>query len=171
MKRFQTEYSENSITYWPVYEAGRTGILFFIVLGTLFVATSIWVLLDNPSRGTRLGTLAALSIVAVALYAIIRLISRVMDTKIIVSTKGIVCFKGDASIEEQISWENVSAVYFAQDSWYGRKSCRIHLKKASSSELHINDPCDFVLPVSSVDEKKLLQFVPSHLWKNDPWYP
>ena len=31
MKRFQTEYSENSITYWPFYEAGKIGIIYLIL--------------------------------------------------------------------------------------------------------------------------------------------
>ena len=47
MKKIQAEYFENSITYWPTYEVR---IIALIVLGTLFIATSIWVLLDNPSK-------------------------------------------------------------------------------------------------------------------------
>ncbi len=53
MKRFRTQYSENSITYWPSYEAGVIGIIFLVVLGTLFVTTAIWTLLDNPSKKDR----------------------------------------------------------------------------------------------------------------------
>lgn len=62
MKRFKTEYSENSITYWPAYEAGIMAIIFVVVLGTACVVTAICILLDNTSRGTQLATQIALSI-------------------------------------------------------------------------------------------------------------
>lgn len=170
MKRFQAEYSENSITYWPAYEAGKIGIIFFVVIGTLFIATSIWTLLDNPSRKTYLGILVAFPLVVVALCSVFSLILRTMHTKIVVSKEGIGYFKSNVAIEKQISWKEVSAIYFSQDLWYGNKSCRIVFNKSLSPKLHEKDICDFVLPVSSVDEQKLLQLIPNHLWKNNPLY-
>ena len=170
MKRFQTEYSENSITYWPAYEAGKIGMIFLVVLGTLFIATSIWALLDNPSRKTSLEILVAFPLVVVALCSAFSFVFRTMHTKIVVSKEGIGCFKSIVAVEKQISWKEVSAVYFSQDPWYGRKSCRIYFYKSLSPKLHEKDTCDFVLPVASVDEQKLLQLIPNHLWKNNPWY-
>ena len=168
MKRFQAEYSENSITYWPTYEAGVIGSIFLVVLGSLFIATSIWVLLDNPSRTIALEILVAFLLVVFALYCAGRYLSRVMHTKIVVSKEGIVYFQNNTAIEKQISWDEVSAVCFCQDPWYGRKSYRIYFDKTPSQELHEKDKCDFVLPVSSVDEQKLLQLITKYLWKNNP---
>ena len=168
MKRFQAEYSENSITYWPTYEAGKVGIIALIVVGSLFIATSIWVLLDNPSRITALEILVAFPLVVFALYCAGRYLSRVMYTKIVVSKEGIVYFKNNTAIEKQISWDEVSAVFFSQDPWYGRKICKIFFDKAPSQELNEKDKCDFVFPVSSVDEQKLLHVIPKYLWKNNP---
>lgn len=170
MKRFQAQYSETSIIYWPVYEAGKIGIIFLVVIGTLFITPSIWILLDNPSGKTCLKTLVAFSLVVIALYSASRLIFRTMHTKIVVSKEGIVYFKSNGVIKKQISWKEVLAVYFNQDPWYGRKSCRIFLNNSLSSKLHEKGACDFVLPIASVDEQKLLHLIPSYLWKNDPWY-
>lgn len=170
MKRFQTEYSENSITYWPAYEAGKIGIIFLSVLGTLFIATAIWILFDNPSRETQLETQVALPIVVFVLCIVLRYTYRTMHTKIVISKAGIAYFKNNVAIEKRINWEEVSAVYFSQDPWYGRKSCRIFFKKISSQRPRELDKCDFVLPVYSVNEQKLLQLIPKSLWINNPWY-
>ena len=169
MKRFQTEYSENSITYWPFYEAGKIGIISLVVLGTLFVTTAIWPLLDNPSRETRLETQVALPIVVLVLCVVLRYIYRTMHKKIVISNTGIVYFRNNVAVEKQIEWEDVESVYFAQDSWYGRKSFRIFLKKISFQSPRKIDKCDFVIPVNSVDEQKLLQLIPKGLWANNPW--
>ena len=170
MKRLRTQYSENSITYWPSYEAGVIGIIFLVVLGTLFVTTAIWTLLDNPSRDALLETLVALPIVVLVLYAALRYTNRTMYKRIVVSTTGIVYFRNNIAVEKQISWDDIEAVYFNQELWYGRKSCRIYFKKISSQGVCENDKCDFVLPVHAVDEQKFLQLIPKHLWANTPWY-
>ena len=170
MKRFQTEYSENSITYWPAYEAGKIGIIFLVVLGTLFVTTAIWTLIDNPSRETQLETQVALPIVVFVLCVMLRYTYRTMHKKIVISNTGIAYFKNNVAAEQQIEWKDVEAVYFCQDPWYGRKSCRIFFSKTSSPKIHKKDACDFVLPVASVDEQKLLQLIPNHLRKNNPWW-
>ena len=169
MKYFQTEYSENSITYWPAYEAGKNGMIFFIVLGSLFITASIWVLLDNPSKNTYLEILVALPLVVFALCAVCSYIFRIMRTKIVVSREGIGYFENNHAKKRQINWKEVSAVYFSQDPWYGRKSCRIFFITASSLKPSENGPCNFVLPVASVDKQKLLQLIPNYLWKNNPW--
>jgi hypothetical protein len=75
MKKFQAEYSENSITYWPTYEAGKVGIIALIVLGTLFIVTSIWALLDNPSKTTALEIVVAFPLVVFVLYLATRYLS------------------------------------------------------------------------------------------------
>ena len=107
MKRFQAKYTENSITYWPTYEVGKIGIIFFVILGSLFVALALWVLLDNSSKKTFLQFLIALPLAVVALYVVISFMFRIMHAKIVVSTEGILYFKYDGLIEKQISWENV----------------------------------------------------------------
>ena len=93
MKKFQAEYSENSITYWPTYEAGKVGIIALIVLGTLFIVTSIWALLDNPSKTTALEIVVAFPLVVFVLYLTTRYLSQMMYSKIVVSAEGIVYFK------------------------------------------------------------------------------
>ena len=168
MKRFQAESSENSITYWPFYEAGKIGRIFLVVLGTLFITTFILILLDNPSSTTFWGTLVIFPLVVAALYYAFSYISRTMYTKIVVSTAGIVFFKNNNAIEKQICWGEVSAVYFSQDPWYGRKSCRIFFNKEQPHDPSEKDKCDFALPISSVDEQKLQQLIPNYLWKKNP---
>ena len=170
MKRFQTEYLENSITYWPTYKAGRIGIILLVVLGLIFIATSIWTLLDNTSRNTRLEILMALPFVVLVLWVAFNFVVRTMQTKIVVSKEGIMRFQNNSAIEKQISWDDVSSVYFCQDLWYGTKSCRIYFTKTIHPKTNEKDSCDFVLPVNSVDEQKLLQLIPKCLWKNNPWY-
>lgn len=168
-KRFQIDYSENSITYWPAYDAGKIGFIYFVVLGLIFIATSIWILLDNPSSETRLEIQMAFPIVVLALCVVFGFIYRAMHVKIVVSDTGIEYFKNNVLAEIQISWEDISAVYFRQDLWYGRKSCEIFLKKTTSERPSEKGKCDFKIPVHSVDEQKLLQFIPRYLWKNNPW--
>ena len=169
IKRFQAEYSENSITYWPIYEAGKIGIIYLTVLGILFVTTSIWILLDNPSRQTCLETQIALPIGVLALCILLGYIYRTMYKKIVVSNEGIICYKNNDRVEKHILWEDVELVYFRQDSWYGRKSCKIFLKNTSFKSPRETQKCDFAFPVNSVDEHKLLQLVPDCLWANHPW--
>lgn len=170
MKRLQTEYSKNSITYWPAYEAGKIGIISLVVLGTLFVTTTIWTLLDNPSRETQLEVQVALPLVVFAFCVAIRYAYRVMHKKIVISNAGIASFKNNGEAEKQIVWKDIEAVYFSQELWYGRKTCRIFFKKITPQSPHEKDKCDFAFPVHSVDEQKLLQLIPKYLWKNDPWY-
>lgn len=170
MKRIQSEYSENGITYWPSYEAGRIGLIFFSVLGTLFIATSILALLDNPSRETRSGILIALPIVVIALCATLRFVYRAMQIKFVVSDAGIAYFENTAVPKTQISWEDVTGIYFEQELWHGRKSCKIILNEALYPAHLTKDGCVFILPVYSVDTQILLKFIPNHLWKNHPWY-
>ena len=169
MKRFQSEYSENRVTYWPYYEVGKIGIISLIVLGTLFVTTAIWTLLDNPSREMRLETQVALLIVFLVLCVVLRYTYRTMHKKIVVSTQGIVWFRNNVAIEKHVGWNDIEAIYFRQELWYGRRSCRIFLKKISPQSQHENDKGYLTLPVSSVDEKKLLQLIPKCLWANNPW--
>lgn len=168
MKKIQAKYSENSIIYWPSYAAGRIGIIYLGVVGIPFIATLIWTLLDNPSNEARLETQMALPLVVIALCTVFSLIYRKMHTKIIVSSTGIEYFKNDNVAEKKIKWEDVSAIYFKQELWYGRKTCRIFLKNSGSLTFGKNNKCDFVLPVYSVDEQKLLQLIPDYLWKNHP---
>ena len=168
MKRFQAEYTENSITYWPTYEAGKVGIIALIVLGTLFIATSIWVLLDNPSKTTALEIVVAFPLVVFVLYLTTRYLSQMMYSKIVVSAEGIVYFKDSVASKKQISWSEVLGVYFHQDPWYGRKTCRIFFKKEQAHEPREKDRPNFVLPISSVDEQKLQQLIPNDLWGNNP---
>ena len=163
MKRFQTEYSENSITYWPAYEVGKIGLIYFIVLGILLLTTFIWILLDNPSRETQLFALVALPIVVFVLLVVFRYTYRTMYKKIVVSNTGIEYFKNNVAAKKQIRWEDIEAVYFSQDPWYGRKSYRIIFKKEISQSPRKGDKCDFAIPVDAIDEQKLLQFIPRHL--------
>lgn len=168
MKQLQAEYSDNSITYWPTYEAGKIGRVFLVVSCILFVATSLCLALGNSTRATRLGILLVFPFVMTTFYYALSYVSRIMHMKIVVSSEGIAHFKSKTTIEKQIGWEDVTAVYFFQDPWYGRKSCRIYLKKAQSPRISEKDKCDYVLPVNSVDERKLLRLIPSCLWKNNP---
>ena len=170
MKQYQTEYSENSVTYWPSYTAGRIGIVLLLVIGILFIITSVWTLLDNPSKETQLEIQVAFPIVVIALCAIFRIIYRTMHVKIVISNTGIGYYKNNVVAEQQILWKDISAVYFNQEHWYGRKTCKIFLTKTSSLTPCKKDKCDFVLPVCSVDEQKLVQLIPAYLWKNNPWY-
>ena len=45
MKQFQAKHSKDSITYRPSYEAGRIGIILFLLLGILFIILSPFLLL------------------------------------------------------------------------------------------------------------------------------
>ena len=168
MKKFQAEYSENSITYWPTYEAAKVGMIALTVLGTLFIVTSIWALLDNPSKTTASEIVVAFPLVVLVLYLAARYLSRMMYSKIVVSTEGIVYFKDSIARKKQISWSEVLGVYFHQDPWYGRKTCRIFFKKEQAHEPREKDRPNFVLPISSGDEQKLQQLIPNDLWGNNP---
>ena len=170
MKIIQTEYSENSVTYWPVYKEGKIGIILSAIFGMLCVALGILILLDNSSKGTKLTILAALLIVIFVLLVGIRYIYRIMYMKIIVSDTEITYCKNNTADKKQILWENVESVYFNQDLWYGRKSLKIFCRKSENQKSAEKDICDCVLPVNAVDEQKLLQLIPNHLWKNQPWW-
>ena len=169
MEKIETEYSDTRIIYWPSYEAGKIGIVFFSVLGAMFIAISLWTLLDNITIGTQLEIIVAIPVVVIAWWISCKFILRKMYVKIVVSNTGIVYSNNYTKEEKQISWGEISAVYFSQEHWHGRKSCRIYLKKAAPQPPREKESCDFVLPVASVDEKKFLQFIPNYLWTNDPW--
>ena len=166
MKRGQAIYSEGKITYWPAYEAGKIGLIFLGGTGALFTATSLWILLDDPSRGTQRTILVLFPLIFVALYVAICFVLRAMRTKIVISKEGIEYFKNMDTIDKQIDWKDVGAVSFTQELWYGRKACQIFLSKAKAQSSRKKDECDFLLPVQSVDEQTLLQLIPEHLWKN-----
>ena len=110
MKRGQAIYSEGKITYWPAYEAGKIGLIFLGGTGALFTATSLWILLDDPSRGTQRTILVLFPLIFVALYVAICFVLRAMRTKIVISKEGIEYFKNMDTIDKQIDWKDVGAV-------------------------------------------------------------
>jgi len=169
MKKNMTVYSDNSITYWPFYEAGRIGVIYFLVIGIIFIAISLQTLSDNISKGTRLCIIVVIPVVVIALLVICSFIFRAMHKKIVVSNTGVEYSNKYTKSENKICWEEVSAVCFTQEHWYGRKSCKIFLKKKTFQKPQKNDKYDILLPVNSVDEQKLLQFIPEYLWKNNPY--
>ena len=168
MKNGKTRYSKNSITYWPSYEGGKIILIYFGALGILFIATLIWLMLENPSEEALLEVKIVLPIIVVAICALFSFVYRVMQTKITVSDVGIEYFKNDDNVEKVIPWEDISAIYFKQEQLsYGRKTCRVFLKNSTCLNKSHND-CDFVLPVYGVDINRLLELIPKHLWKNNP---
>ena len=170
MKQNRIEYSNNRIVYWPFYEAATVGVIYLLVIGALFIAASIWMLLDNPSSETNLGIQLIFLLGVVALCTTFRFVSRRMHTRIIISNEGIRYKNGNFQVEKQIRWDDVSLVYFCQEHWYGTKACKIFYKTTLSYEHHKKYKCDFLLPVYDVDEQKLLRFIPNYLWGNKPWH-
>lgn len=171
MRKHSNRIFENRIEFWPYYEAGMAGSIVLIVIGTLYVATAIWILLEETAtRETRLLTQVVLPIAVVALSVALRWIIHLMHTKIVVSNIGIEFFVNETVTQNCINWEDVAEVYFYQDNWYGTRACRIFLKKTISQKSTKAKKCDFAFSVCSVDEGKLLQFIPDYLWKNKPWY-
>ena len=169
MKRFEAQYSENSITYWPYYESGKVGIIYLTLIGTLFVGAAIWMLLDNLSRETRIETQISLPTVLLLLCVAFYYIYRTMHVKIVVSDTGIKVFGKGVTIKKQIDWKDIQAVYFSQ-GLYGRASLRLFVNKPPSQSYDKNNKCDFAISINSVDEKKLLQLVPKRLWANKPMF-
>ena len=163
MKQYQTNRSEDSITYQPALGAAKAVLVLLSVMEIIFVATTIWILSDNTAGSTRLGLLVAFPFVVAALSAAIVFIARRMRIKIVISTEGIEYYSSNGDLQTQIDWSEVSGVYFHQDPWRGMRSCRIFLQKQATDANGLN------IPVAAVDEGKLVQLIPNHLWQNKPW--
>ena len=168
MKRNETVYTNTSIEYWPSYEAGKIGIIYLSVLEAVFVAVSLWILLDGVLSTMHVMIFLAVVLSAVVYLTLLWFTRRMMVNRIKVTNIGIEIYSY-LELRKSIRWENVSVVLFHTDAWYGKKSCRIYLKRNNQIIPRNADPCDIVLPVFSVDEKKLLQLIPESLWKNNPW--
>lgn len=89
MKPYQTDHSENSITYQPALGAAKVVLILLSVMEALFVATTIWILSDNTADSTRIELLVAFPFVVAALSVAIVFIARRMRIKIVISTEGI----------------------------------------------------------------------------------
>ena len=164
-------YSDNGITYWPCYAAGKALIILSSVCAVVFLLISLWTLLGNATAETQWKILISIPIVGIIWCMAYKISLRTMYTKIFISNTGVVYSNNRTNSKVQINWDDVIAIYFVQEQWYGRQSCKIYLKNTTCSMPQQNDPCDLVLPVSSVDKQKMLQVIPVHLQKNSPtWF-
>ena len=165
MRQFEANCTDSSITYWPSYEAGKIGVIALSLLEVTLIADLLWALADKITVETRFGIIATVLISAAFYFLLCRFLIRRKYDQYVVSYVGIQYSNKYTKDIRQINWEDVSAVCFAQDRWFGRKSCRIHINKSFSADR----PCDFILPVHSVNEQNLLQFIPDSLRKNNPY--
>ena len=165
MKKHKAVYTEMDILYWPTYEVGLFAVSLLSVLG----AISLIILVDAFMVNTDLGMAVVFFVITAVLLLFIHFALQTMYIEIKVSQTEILYKNKYSKAERQIRWDDVAKLFFWQDSWHGAKTCRIHLKKSAPEIITKESPCDFVLPVSSVDEKALLRFVPISLWGNFPW--
>lgn len=173
MTRFDVEYSSDSITYFPSYDGGKYGIIFFSILGVMFISTALWTLFDNSTNETRLEAIIALPIVIVLLCSLCRFLFITMHNKIVISNISIVQSNRYTAKETIIHWEDVSGVYFREEHWHGtRRLCDIHLKAPAAHAHNAHkrkNSSVFTLPVCFGDERKIIQFIPKGIWLNTPW--
>lgn len=170
MKQSRTKYTEESVTYFPCYEAGKLGIIATTILGILAIAVFLLVLFGNYTSETVLFVMIASPLVILMLVLMLVGLIHQMRMKIVVSTDGIELFHGGNTPQKQVAWEDVSGVYFHKDGWYGREVCRIFLKSTFSLCSAGSSKCDFILPLYGAVLENILLLIPRHLWKNDPKY-
>jgi len=169
VKHVETEYPD-AISYWPSLEAGKIGFLLVSILGFTFIINALWTLSDATTIGVKIKTIVVVSFAGIGLYMIFRKIYRAMYIQITISVDSIVIENKRTAFYRKISWEDVSEVYFHQENWFGRKTCRIYLKQDKMKEKKDFEASALVLPIFSVDENKLVEIIPKCLWKNHPWY-
>lgn len=168
MKKYETIYSDTGVTYWPMYKAGKISIVYFSAIATVSVVLALWILFDNATTDSKIVAIVLAVVSAILLLIFYKYFLKTRYTKYSVTDTEVLFSNSYTKEEKQIKWQDVSAVYFKQDIWWHRKSCIITLKNSDCEKPNKKKLDDFVLPISMIDEKKLLQFIPKDLWQNNP---
>lgn len=156
-------YDNDSIIYWPHLKAGFIGRSFlWLIWGMVFLG-DIWSLGEHVSIESiisKLLVLIPLSLVTCGLNGVIK---RTSQIRIQISQKGILQENKYTNEVKEIRWENIGALYFVEDHWIGGKVCRIWLHDTVFDSTNKHGPCDFTLPVTTINIEKLMGFIPVRL--------
>lgn len=170
MKKYKTVYSDSAITYWPHY-VGGIGVICLVGIGfSVYLFAFLLALIGNGVTTKDFRVISIVLILFLVCFIVILVLAvRTMFLKICITHEGVFLDNKIAKKRQYILWEKVSRIYFRQDSWYGLKSYRIHFKTSASTILSSESRCDFVLPVSFLDETKVQEFIPTNLLVNKPF--
>lgn len=158
------KYSEEYISYYPFLVVGRLGVCSIALLNTVALPLFMAMLFDNTSSTTRMTiTIACFLVPVISIVAVFYLRS-IMFTRITITHDGVKQVDKLNQVTKQFVWTEVAKVYFRRDYWYGKTFCEVHLLN-SEEALDV-----FKMPLTDVDEEKLLKFIPSSLWGNNPMY-
>lgn len=161
MKDYKAKYSNEGITYWPLHSVAKFAML-FPALGVVIIAVLLWCLYDSSTFGERITIIIEIVLMVIVTCWTYCFCMKKKHDCYTVSQKGINYKNKYASFEMYIAWDNVVGVYFVQNHWNGSTMCEIIFGEEMMQR-------SLMIPVLEVDDKKLLQFLPKHLWKNNPW--
>lgn len=154
MKRHRPIYTEQRLTFWPSYPIDIICICFLLILEFFLAVMTIWEIVEKSIPWLLIFALAGVS-------ALITVVIRAMFLKITVTNTGFIYENALTKYKNEVKWDESVAVRFDQEAWRGRKKCTVLLKKES-------DQCRFVIPIDSIEIKRLLDLIPKELWENDP---
>ena len=126
-----------------------------------------WFLSCSENSNDRISNLTAIVVSIIIFILLFRFVLMSMYVKITIDNIGVKQSNLYSPKKQAINWCDVTSIYFYEEHWRGRKSCEIVPKVSPKySGLKQNK---FILPVNSVDEKKLVEYLPEELWANNPW--
>ena len=161
-------YSKDNITFWPLYSAGKIGMIFVQALAVLAISTRLLEIFDDTSRPIPWhSALFPLAVLFVSFFILIY-IRRVMHQKYVVSHVGIEISNPVTNKNEKYLWSDIASVCFRRDGWYGRKTLLVWLKESPNIRLTVEPLYDIMISADGLDINILLEFIPSDLYRNNP---
>lgn len=161
-------YSNENIIFWPLYSAGKIGILYTLATAAMFLFTYLWGLCDDISGPIPwYSMLFPLLVILVALL-ILKYIRGVMHQKIVISHMGIEISNAVTNKNEKYLWSDIASIGFHRDGWYGRKKLLVWLKESPNKRPTVEPLYDVMISADGLDKNKLLEFIPYNLYRNAP---
>jgi len=161
VKKYNTIYNFDSITYWPYYAYSLTFAVFIVILSSasFIIALSIMIN-DKPFDIWAVGILFFLCVGGgFSLVPIFKL----STTKFHINYFGVSISSRIKNKNCCISWKDVYKICYRRDFYYGKDSCIIYYK---IRDITISDNAHAIaLPLRSVHYSDLIKFFPKHIEK------
>lgn len=163
----RTQYGDEHVTFWPLYSAGKVGMVYMLVTAVMFLIPCVWGLCDSAAEPFPWHSLLLLLVGGLVTFLILRYIRRVMYQKIVISHGGIEITNAVTKRDERYLWGAIESIGFQRDGWFGRQALLVRLKE-SPRKKNSESGYDVAISVDGLDKNKLLEFIPRDLYCNDP---
>lgn len=164
----RTVYSNENITFWPLYAYGKIGIVYVCVTALIAMLPYFLGLFDSSSRTTPWYSILFPLVVSLVSWLILKSIRGVMYQQIVISHLGIEISNAVTNTNERYVWDDITSISFHTDVWFGRRSLQVWLKESPNKRPVAEPLYDIIISMDGLDKNKLLEFIPRDLFRNDP---